>query len=140
MRIVAKQTITINAPAAKVWAALTTPETIKQYLFGTEVMTDWQVGSPIIYKGVWEGRAYEDKGIILKVIPEKLLESTYWSGMSGLPDLPENYKNVAYELTSDSDGTRLTVTQDNNVTEEEKNHSEQNWGVVLKSLKELLEK
>ena len=54
---IAKTSITINAPKSKVWDALTKPELIKQYLFGTEVTTDWQVGSPIIYKGIWEGKA-----------------------------------------------------------------------------------
>ena len=48
-----KSAIAINAPASKVWDALTKPELIKQYLFGTEVKTDWQVGGPITYKGEW---------------------------------------------------------------------------------------
>ena len=51
--LIAKATITINAPGSKVWEALTNPDLIKQYLFGTKVITDWQVGSPIIYEGQW---------------------------------------------------------------------------------------
>ncbi len=137
--LITKSTIVINAPASKVWEALTDPEMIKKYLFGTEVTTDWKVGSPITYKGVWEGKEYEDKGIILKVEPERLLESTYWSSIAGLEDKPENYKKVTYELVSQNGSTELTITQDNNATEEEKNHSEQNWKMVLTSLKELLE-
>jgi len=66
-----KSTITINAPASKVWDALTKPELIKQCLFGTEVTTDWRVGSPITYKGEWEGKAYEDKGKVLQIEKEK---------------------------------------------------------------------
>ena len=58
--VIAIATITINASTSKVWDALTKPELIKQYLFGTEVATDWQVGSPIRYRGVWEGKTYED--------------------------------------------------------------------------------
>jgi uncharacterized protein YndB with AHSA1/START domain len=54
---VAKATITIHAPTSKVWEALTKPEIIKQYLFGTTVTTDWRVGSPITYEGIWEGKA-----------------------------------------------------------------------------------
>src|SRR5216684_1074674 len=96
---IAKKTISINAPAAKIWEALTKPELIKQYLFGTQVTTDWKVGSPIIYKGEWQGKSYEDKGKILKIEPNKLIVSTYWSSMSGMPDAPENYKTVSYELT-----------------------------------------
>jgi uncharacterized protein YndB with AHSA1/START domain len=131
--------ISIHAPAAKVWKALTKPELIKQYLFGTEVTTDWQVGSPITYKGEWKGKAYKDKGKVLQIEPETLLVSTFWSSLSGLPDVPENYKTVTYKLSAKGGITRLTLTQDNNDTEEEANHSKANWNMVLGKLKELLE-
>ena len=137
---IAKQSVTINAPAAKVWEALVNPAMIKQYLFGTEVQTDWKVGSPIIYKGTWEGKDYLDKGTIIDLVPGKLLLTTFWSSLSGLPDAPENYKSITYELKAEKKGTRLNITQDNNATTEEKNHSEQNWRMVLNGLKELVEK
>jgi uncharacterized protein YndB with AHSA1/START domain len=76
----------------------------------------------------------------LEVEPGKRLVSTYWSSIGGKQDTPENYNTVTYELVSDEDGTRLTVLQDNNATEEERKHSEGNWAMVLKTLKELLEK
>jgi uncharacterized protein YndB with AHSA1/START domain len=136
---IAKAVITINTPASKVWDALTRPDLIKQYLFGTEVVTDWQVGSPITYKGTWEGKTYEDKGKILRIEPGKQLVSTYWSSLSGVPDIPENYQTVRYELSAESDGTRLTITQDNNDTQEAAAHSEQNWKMVLDGIKKLLE-
>jgi uncharacterized protein YndB with AHSA1/START domain len=138
-KLIAKQSISINAPASRVWDALTNPEMIKKYLFGTDAVSDWKVGSPITYKGVWEGKTYEDKGKVLAVVPERLLESTYWSSMSGISDIPENYKKVRYELKPASGSITLIITQDNNATEEEKNHSEQNWKMVLQSLKGLLE-
>jgi uncharacterized protein YndB with AHSA1/START domain len=136
---IAKQSITINVPITKVWDALVNPETIKQYMFGTEVVTDWKEGSPILYKGTWEGKAFEDKGKVIKVEPEKLLVTTHWSPLSGTADSPENYHTVRYELTADGDKTHLTLTQDNNASEEEKNHSEQNWKMMLDGLKKLLE-
>jgi len=135
----AKATIIINAPTTKVWAALTQPELIQQYLFGTQVTTDWQVGSPITYTGVWEGKPYEDKGKVVQIEPGKLLVSTFWSSLAGLPDTPENYKTVRYELSNAGGGTRLTVTQDNNDTQEEADHSAQNWTMVLDGMKKLLE-
>jgi 3',5'-cyclic AMP phosphodiesterase CpdA len=64
---------TVDAPASKVWDALTNPDLIKQYLLGTQVTCDWQVGSPIIYQGEWQGKSYQDKGKIVQVEPEKLL-------------------------------------------------------------------
>jgi len=136
---VAKAAITINAPTARVWDALTQPELIKQYLFGTQVTTDWQVGSPIVYEGVWEGKAYKDKGKVLQVQPGKLLVSTFWSSLAGLPDVPESYQTVRYELSTEGSGTKLTLAQDNNATQEEADHSAQNWSMVLAGMKKLLE-
>jgi uncharacterized protein YndB with AHSA1/START domain len=136
---VAQTAITINAPAYKVWDALTKPELVKQYLFGTEVTSDWRVGSPITFTGTWEGKKYQDKGKILQVEPGKLLVSTYWSSMGGTPDLPENYNTVRYELSPDKGQTKLTLTQDNNATQEAASHSEQNWKIVLDGLKKVVE-
>jgi uncharacterized protein YndB with AHSA1/START domain len=138
-KLTAKATTTIGAPSSKVWAALTRPHLIKQYLFGTEVISDWKVGSPITYKGEWEGKAFEDKGRILKMEPEKLLMSTHWSPLSGVPDSPENYHTVTYTLSEKDGSTEVTITQDNNASEEEKAHSEGNWKTVLAGMKKLLE-
>jgi uncharacterized protein YndB with AHSA1/START domain len=135
----AKASVFIRAPRSDVWEALTKPEFIKQYLFGTEVSTDWQVGSPITYKGTWEGKEYEDKGKVLEAEPGKLLVSTFWSSLSGKPDSPENYQAVRYELIDEGKGTRLTVTQDNNANREEASHAEQNWNLVLEGIRKLVE-
>jgi uncharacterized protein YndB with AHSA1/START domain len=138
-KLTAKATTTINAPVSKVWQALINPEIIKQYLFNTEVISDWKVGSPITYKGEWQGKAFEDKGKILKIEPERLLMSTHWSPLSGVPDTPENYHTVTYTLSDKGDTTEVTINQDNNSSEEEKEHSEQNWRTVLEGMKKLLE-
>ncbi len=135
----AKASIEINAPVSAVWHALITPELIKQYLFGTEAVSDWQEGSTITYRGIWEGRAYEDKGKILKLVPNEVMVTTYWSSMSGLEDIPENYNTVTYSLTSHGETTTLQVTQDNIATEASQQHSEKNWSMVLGTIKSLLE-
>ena len=136
---VAKATTTVNAPASKVWDAITKPDQIKQYMFGTQVTTDWKVGSPITYKGEWKGKAYEDKGKVLEIEPRKRLVSTFWSSLAGLPDKPENYKTVRYELAPEGDRTKLTVTQDNNASQAEAQEAEQNWNMVLDGIKKLVE-
>jgi uncharacterized protein YndB with AHSA1/START domain len=135
----AEASITITASPAQVWEALTDPYLIKQYLFGTEVTTDWRVGHPITYTGDWEGKAYEDKGEVIEKVVEKLLVTTYWSSLSGLPDIPEYYKTVRYELSPAGNGTKLTITQDNNDSREDADHSEENWKSVLGGIKKLLE-
>ena len=138
-KFTAEASVTINAPAAKVWEAFTTPRLLKQIFFGAEVITDWKVGSSIIYKGEWEGKPYEDKGIILQFEPEKLLVTTHWSPLSSVPDIPENYHKVSYKLSGKGNSTKLTITQDNNASEDEKMHSEQNWKMMLDGVKKLLE-
>jgi uncharacterized protein YndB with AHSA1/START domain len=57
--ITATVSIIINATAEKVWEALTTPQIIKQYFFGTEAVSDWKAGSPIYFQGEWEGKGYD---------------------------------------------------------------------------------
>lgn len=138
--IKSKSEVIIKAPASKVWEALTDPALVKKYLFDTDlIVKEWKVGEPISYKGIWQGKAYEDKGKIIKYEPEKLLVTTYWSGFSGKPDLPENYQTVSYELSPAEGGTKLTITQDNVDSEEAKSHSEDNWKMVLDSMKKLIE-
>lgn len=137
--LVAQAEIEVNAPVEDVWEALTTPEIIKQYFFGTEVETDWKPGSPIFWRGEYQGTKYEDKGEIRQVIPHELIEFTYWSSMGGVPDVPENYKTVAFHLSETPEGTKVTLEQDNNPTEENKKHSEGNWKMVLDGLKTVVE-
>jgi len=103
------------------------------------VVSDWKVGSPIVYKGEWQGKPYEDKGQILEFKPGKSLVSTHWSPMSGVPDLPENYHKVSYQLSEKDGKTDVTLLQDNNASEEENAHSEANWKTVLDGLKKLVE-
>jgi uncharacterized protein YndB with AHSA1/START domain len=137
--LIAKATVTIDAPASKVWEAITNPEFIRQYLFGAEVITDWKEGSPIIYKGTYQGKTYEDKGNVLKVEPEKLLLITHWSPLSGSADTPENYHKVSYDLAAEKGGTRLTITQDNNAIKEEQEQNSNFWKMALDGIKKLLE-
>jgi uncharacterized protein YndB with AHSA1/START domain len=132
--------VRIDAPVSKVWEALTTPSIIKQYFFGTTAVSDWKEGCPLIFKGEWRGNKYEDKGIILKVVLQKLFRYTYWSSMSGLEDKPENYVIITYELTERNNGTYLSVKQENIRDEKKRKHSEENWNKVLADLKELLER
>jgi len=137
--LVARSSITINAPLERVWNALVTPAAIKQYMFGTDVASDWKEGSPIVWKGEWEGRRYEDKGIIRQFKPQRMLQYTHFSPLSGLPDKPENYHTVTIELSAAGNRTSVSLAQDNNATEEARQHSAKNWERMLAGLKKLLE-
>src|SRR5438105_15752832 len=96
--LVARASVSIGAPAAKVWDALVTPQTIKQYMFGTTVVSDWREGSPITWKGDWKGKPYEDKGRILKIERRALLRYSHHRLLSGLPDTTENQHTITIDL------------------------------------------
>jgi uncharacterized protein YndB with AHSA1/START domain len=139
---IAKNEIFLDATRDKVWEALTDPEQVTRYLHGTQVESDWKVGSPIAWRGEWKGRHYEDKGRILEMEPPHRLATTYWSSLSGKPDRPEYYKTlryVLYEEGEEGEGTRLVLTTENNATEQEARHSQENWKGVLDTLKAILE-
>lgn len=136
---IAKASVSINASAEKVWDALIDPKAIKQYMFGTNVLSDWKVGSPIVWKGEWKGKPYEDKGKILQLEPRQTIQYSHFSPLSGVPDKQENYHTVTIKLSGKGNQTDVTLTQDNNASEEESAESEKNWGMMLTELKRFLE-
>ena len=129
----------IDAPPEKVWRALTDPQLIKKYMFGSEVRTDWKPGSPITWQGEFEGRKYMDKGEIITVEPGRRLEITHFSPLTGQEDRPENYHRVSYELQQTDGGTSLRLTQDNSSSAEEAEHSAATWQMMLDGLRKVAE-
>ena len=135
-----EKSILINADTTAVWDVIVNPILVKQYMFGTDMTADWKVGGRITYTGEWQGKAYEDGGFILEFDPEKVLKSTYWSSMSGTANTPENQMVITYLLEQKENGTLLRVIQDNNKSEEAKEHSGSNWQMILESMKKICEK
>jgi uncharacterized protein YndB with AHSA1/START domain len=131
--------VTIRVPIEEVWNALTTPELIKRWFFGVDTETDWQVGSPLVHRGEWRGKPYEDKGTILRFEPPALLVHSHWSPASGVADRPEHYQEVSWSLTDRDGATTLTVAETNLPSEEAKTISEESWKAALTNLKDLLE-
>ena len=137
--LTATASATINAPKSEVWDALVTPEAIKEYMFGTDVSSEWREGSGIVWKGEWQGKAYEDKGMILKYEPDRVLQYSHFSPLSGAPDVQENYHTVTIKLDGAGEHTRVVLTQDKNTSEEERAHSQKNWETMLQGLKSYVE-
>ena len=134
------KSIVINSNASDVWDALTNPEKIKRYLFGTETITDWKIGSPIIFQGSYEGTTYKDKGNVLEIVADSHLKYDYWSGFSGLEDKPEHYSTVSYHIEVISEGTvKLTWTQAGFASKEGQQHSENGLPAMLEQIKKLVE-
>ena len=133
-----KYQTTIKAPLEKVWDALINPEMVRQYFFGSNQETTWEVGSPLLWTGEYEGQTYVDKGVVLEFIPNKKVSYSYLSSWSGLEDKPKNYLLVTCEVKPRDNGTELTITQ-SNYDEEKAKHSSENWAVVIDGMKKLIE-
>ncbi len=131
--------VTVGAPIEEVWNAITTPHLIKRWFFGVDTEIDWRVGSPLVHRGEWNGKPYEDKGTILRFEPPTLLVHSHWSPASGVPDRSEHYQEVTWSLAERDGTTTLTVAETNLPSQEAKAISEESWKAALTNLKDLLE-
>lgn len=138
--LIVSQSVDINAEPKQVWEALINPEIIKEYLFGTETITDWKVGSEIVFQGEYEGHKYRDHGIIKEIIPLELISYSYWSGFSGLEDKPENYSLITYTVEKNENSTKFTWTQKGFASEEGHQHSKSGMEAFLQQIKGIIER
>jgi len=146
--LIIENSIIINAPAERVWDALVNPEQTKKYMFGSETVSDWKVGSPLIWKGTHEGReVIFVKGDVVEIEPEKYMAYTVFDPHSKIEDIPENYLTITYDLKSENRGTILTVTQGDyaKVAEGDRRYNEtynggEGWLPILREIKKLVEK
>jgi uncharacterized protein YndB with AHSA1/START domain len=134
------ESILINASPERVWEVLTKPSIIAEYLYGTETITDWKPGSPIIFQGEYENQKYRDKGTIIENIPLKKISYSYWSGFMGIPDIPENYGVQTYSLEKKGTQTLFTWTQKGFVNEERLEHSKKGMPELLQKIKLIAER
>lgn len=134
--LTATASVIIQAPSSKVWEALTEPSLIKQYMFGSDVTSEWKEGGDIVWKGEWEGKPFEDKGVITKIIPEQVLQYTHNHAASTQENI---VTNEITPVEGQPDQTRLTITQTGSADETSREHSEKNWNMVLDSIKKMLE-
>jgi len=146
--LVVENTITINAPASTVWDLLVNPQQTRKYMFGCETVSDWQAGSPLLWKGVYEGNEMVFvKGDIVAIEPGKLLVYTVIDpNSSTIPDVPENYLAVTYALAEAGGQTVLTVSQGDfaTVADGERRYTEtynngEGWNPILVQIKALAE-
>jgi uncharacterized protein YndB with AHSA1/START domain len=138
-KYVAISTIAIEAPPSRVWSVITDPESVGELFFGSEVITDWTVGGPIIWRGEWEGKPFEDKGEIIAFEPGRRLETTHFSPLTGQPDVPENYHTLTWTLEPAGTQTVLTLMQDNNDSPAAAEHSKDMWDMLVATVKNIAE-
>jgi len=135
-----ESTVTILAPATKVWRALTSPGLVKQWQYGSDLLTTWQVGTPIVFRNEWNGQVFEQKGNVLEFLPESRLKYSLFFPRPDVEDVPEHYFFMTYELTESEGVTSLLVRQeDPRPSQPDESPAGDEGPDVLSSLKELVE-
>lgn len=142
--MIIKEEIDFNFSKKQVWNLLTNPEITKQYMYGCEVLSEWKVGSPIIWKGITEDgtEVIYVKGEIIEIEKEKKVTFTMFDPNKGMEDKLENYVNLTYELQKLKNGTKLILTQgDFSKAENGKDRYEESskgWEMVLPIMKKVI--
>lgn len=103
------------------------------------VITNWEIGSPMVIRGNLHGLNFENKGTVLRFEPEKILEYSHLSSVSRLPDALESYSILTFCLISVKDQTTLMLTVSNFPTETIYKHLAFYWNVTLEVLKRMIE-
>lgn len=145
--LLVKNDIVINATTSKVWNALTNPQETKKYMFGCETVSDWKEGSPLLWRGTYEGREMVFvKGTIVRISPyHELAYTTIDPNNPNMPDIPENYLTVTYLLEDVHGQTHLTVSQGDYtaVADGQKRYDEAmaagGWSTILEAIKKQVE-
>ena len=139
--------IIIDTPATKVWDALVNPVQTKKYMFGCETISDWQVGSPLLWRGKHEGKdVVFVAGKVLEINAPTRLEYSVIDAFATYPHTPENHLRVIYELREEGKQTKLIVTQDGfeGAAEGEKRYKDtynngEGWNPILVQIKKIAE-
>ena len=132
--------VTMRAPARKVWLAVTEPDLVRQWQYGSDLLTTWEPGTPIVFRNEWNGQVFEQKGTVLEFVPEVRLKYSLFFPRPDLQDVPEHYFFMTYELTERDGLTSLLIRQDDPRPSPPAASSGGDGGPdVLSSLKELVE-
>ncbi|MDQ8011102.1 MAG: SRPBCC family protein [Flavobacterium nitrogenifigens] len=132
-------TIVLNAQVEKVWNVLTKSELVKQWQYGSDLITDWKIGNEIRFRNEWEGQVFEQWGTVLEVIPNQKIKYSLFFPRPGLEDKSENYFIMTYVLTEEDQKTKLEIIQEDNRSGavQEKPQGEEN--PILQALKAVVE-
>ncbi|MXO07381.1 SRPBCC family protein [Flavobacterium sp. HBTb2-11-1] len=132
-------TIFLNAPAEKVWNALTKPELVKQWQYGSDLITDWKIGHEIRFRNEWEGQVFEQWGTVLEVIPNQKIKYSLFFPRPGFEDKPENYFIMHYVLTEENQKTKLEIIQEDNRPGAVQEEPQGEENPILQALKAVVE-
>jgi len=132
---IATAELDIAAPPERIWTLLTRRGPDPDVMFGSEVVSDWTVGSRISWRGEWEGEAFEDRGDVLELEPPHRMVVTHFSPLSGEEDVPENHHRLEFRLEPlGADATHVVLSQGGNADADAAEHSAANWLTMLEGL------
>ena len=138
--ITSKSTILINATKQKVWDALTKPELVKKWQYGSDLLTDWKVGREIRFRVEWENKVFEQWGKILEVIPNELIKYSLFFPRPDLEDKEENYFIMSYIISESGNVIKLEIVKEDNRLGAVKEKESDEENPVLIALKEIIER
>lgn len=138
---VVEKVIIIQSRVDRVWAALTRPELMVQWMseFDLTITTTWEPGSPFVTRGDMHGILFEATGTVLIFETEHVLTYSHLSSLSQLADEPGNYCILEFRLAPVNNDTELTLTLRNFPTESIYRHMVFYWNVALGLLKRFAE-
>lgn len=132
-------TIRLDATKDKVWDTLTKPELVKLWQYGSDLITNWEIGSDIKFRTEWEGKIFEQWGKVLEVRPPEFLKYSLFAPQPGLEDEPGNYFLMSYILTTENGKTKLEIIQEDNRPNAVQEEPQGEESPILQSLKKVVE-
>jgi uncharacterized protein YndB with AHSA1/START domain len=132
-------TIFVKAPIQKVWDVLTKPQFVKQWQYGSDLITDWTVGNDIRFRTEWDGKVFEQWGKVLEVLPHKIIRYSLFAPGPDREDKPENYFVMSYVLIEEKGQIKVTITQEDNRPQAKQEEPQGEENPILSGLKSLIE-
>jgi uncharacterized protein YndB with AHSA1/START domain len=125
----------INAPPARVWAAITRPDLMMKW-WGPDagptlsVVADVRPGGrfSVVFR-LLNGEEHNPTGIYQEVVPERKLVFTW-----DLPGAQEQTSLVTFRLEPFDGGTELTLTHEHLPDEDARHSHEQGWNGLIDKL------
>lgn len=127
----------IRTTPEKLWSALTTPEFMKEYWFGMQILTDWQPGAE--WKMLFPDGRVADTGEVLEIEKPKRIRLKWRNEFR--PELKaEGYAQCTIEMEPYGASVRLSITHSIERAESKFIQAVSGgWPKVLSNLKSLLE-
>ena len=128
--------IYIRTTPERLWRAITDPADTRLYYYGTDVQSDWKVGSSIAYM---DGGENSIDCKIMAIDPAHRLIHTF-KALYNPEAANDRPSRVTWEIEKVGDACRLTLIHDDFDGETATYHSvEHGWSQILSGLKTLIE-